>query len=131
MDGDEAMTVIAGIGCRRHCSTAPIVALVRYAAARTGGVLACLAVPDFKGNEHGLREAAHVLGLPLVLVTREALEAAQPRCQTFSARSKRAIGVASIAEGCALAEAGPAGRLLLPRITANGATCALAEAPEP
>lgn len=123
------MVVVAGIGCRRNCSAAPIIALVRDAAARTGRAVTRLAAPDFKGNEPGLREAAHMLGLPLVLVARDTIEAAQPRCETFSARTERATGVASVAEACALAEAGPAGRLLLPRITAGGATCALSEAP--
>ena len=125
------MVVIAGIGCCRDCSAAPIIALVRDAAARTGRAVTRLAAPDFKGNEHGLREAAHALGLPLVLVAGDALQAAQRRCETRSVRTERAAGVASVAEACALAEAGATGRLLLPRIATGGATCALAEGPAP
>ena len=131
MGGGEAMVVIAGIGCRRDCKAAPIIAIIREAAARTGRAVTRLAAPDFKVNEQGLREAADVLGLPLVLVARDALELAQPRCLMQSAHAERAIGVTSVAEASALAEAGPAGRLLLPRISAGGATCALAEVPAP
>jgi cobalt-precorrin 5A hydrolase len=40
-----------------------------------------------------------------------------------------AVGVGSVAEAAALAAAGPAGRLALPRIAGAAATCALALAP--
>ena len=131
MGGGEAMVVIAGLGCRRNCGAASIIALVRAAAAHAGRTVTRLAAPDFKTDEPGLREAAYTLGLPLVPVTRDALEAVQARCQTHSARAARAAGVSSVAEASALAEAGPLGRLVLPRIAAGGATCALAEAPFP
>ncbi len=121
------MTVVAGIGCRAQCPAADIVAVVRQACEAAGRAADALAAPQFKSGEPGLHAAAASLGLPLLLVDRAALEAAQPRCVTRSAHALEAVGVASVAEGSALAAAGPRSRLLLPRIAAAGATCALAE----
>ena len=71
-----------------------------------------------------MQEAATLLGLPLLLVDDAALHDAQPRCPTRSTAALHATGLASVAEAAALAASG--GPLLLPRITAGGATCALA-----
>jgi cobalt-precorrin 5A hydrolase len=128
MGGDEAMSIIvAGIGCRRDCSSDAIVAVVRRACAEAGREPSVLAAPEFKMGEAGLHAAANSLGLVLVTVARLALEAVQERCVTRSEHAARAIGVASVAEGCALAAAGMGGRLILPRISGEGVTCALAE----
>ena len=124
--------VIAGIGCRRGASSADIVALVRRALAVVSDrklSLVALAAPAFKDKEPGLREAATHLGIALMLVDGTSLQAAQPRCVTRSAHAKEAHGLDSIAEGAALAAAGPGGSLLLPRIAASGVTCALARRP--
>ena len=86
-----------------------------------------LALPAFKADEPGPRNAAARLGLQLVLVDRQGLTAAQPRCLTRSARALSAVGLASVAEAAALAAAGADGRLILPRISEGGATCALAD----
>jgi cobalamin biosynthesis protein CbiG len=117
MGGDE-MSITAGLGCRRGCSAAEIVALVQAA-----GHADRLAAPDFKRDEAGLREAARQLGLALIFVPDDALAAAQPHCLTRSAAAARATGHASIAEAAALAGGGT---LLGPRIASANATCALA-----
>jgi cobalamin biosynthesis protein CbiG len=88
--------------------------------------VSALAAPDFKQGEHGLQETARALSVPLLLVERDALLAAQPGCPTRSDAARRAAGVASVAEGCALAAAGSGGRLILARIAGPRATCALA-----
>jgi cobalt-precorrin 5A hydrolase len=135
MGGGEAMTrntlgrVIAGVGCRAGCPAEDIVALVQEACARTGRPASALAAPAFKQGERGVRDAARLLALPLLLVDDAALAAAQPRCPTRSDVAARAVGAASVAEGSALAAAGAGGRLLLPRIGGARATCALAEEP--
>ena len=66
--------------------------------------------------------------MAVLLVADAALAAAQPGCVTRSAAAERVVGVGSVAEGSALAAAGPGGTLLLPRIASARATCALAEA---
>ncbi len=124
MGGGEA--VIAGIGCRRACPAEDIVALVRQAEAQTGVAVTALAAPAAKSGEHGLHAAAAALGVKLILVAQDALAAAQPRCVTRSACAERTLGVASVAEGCALAAAGEGARLVLARIASARATCAVA-----
>jgi cobalt-precorrin 5A hydrolase len=119
--------VVAGIGCRRNCPAEDILAVVWHACAKAGMSASGLAVAEFKASEPGLHAAARHLGLPLVLVDGMALSAAQERCVTRSGHAAQAVGVASVAEGCALAAAGTGSRLVLPRIAFGGATCALAE----
>jgi cobalt-precorrin 5A hydrolase len=125
MDGDQAM-IVAGLGCRRLCPAGEIVDLVRAAESRTGRVVDVLAAPAFKDEEPGLQAAAHSLGLRLVFIDQAALDDVQDRCPTPSQAAHKAIGLASVAEACALACAGPAGILLLPKIASARATCALA-----
>ncbi len=124
MGGGEAM-IVAGIGCRRGCPAAEIVALVQEA-----GPVDLLAAPAWKRHEPGLLEAARLLGLPVRFVADAGLAAAQSRCLTRSAIVARAVGFASVAEAAALAEAAT---LVRPRFGGGWATCALArgEAPLP
>ncbi|HTR17028.1 MAG TPA: cobalamin biosynthesis protein [Acetobacteraceae bacterium] len=116
----------AGIGCRAFCPAEEIAALIRRVAILVGHSPSCLAIPAGKAEEAGPREAAARLGLELVLISPEALRAAQPGCVTRSARAEAATGFASVAEGCALAAAGAGARLVLPRIASAAATCAIA-----
>ena len=124
MGGDEAL--IAGLGCRRGCGAAEIIALLRRAEAACGAPLAALAAPAAKCTEPGLIAAAAALNLPLRPIAPAALAAAQAGCVTRSPAAARALGVASVAEGCALAAAGEGGWLKLPRIASAAATCAVA-----
>jgi cobalt-precorrin 5A hydrolase len=125
MGGGKAM-IVAGVGFSSEVLHEDILFLVRKVS-RTAGVTAqALAAPDFKDGAE-LRAAAAALELPLLLLDRAALEAAQPRCATHSALAEAAVGLASVAEACALAGAGPYSRLLVARISQGSATCALAE----
>ena len=118
--------IIAGIGCRRGCPGEEIAALVHQAAMLSGCEPTALAAPDFKSNEPGLHDAAGRLRLDLLLVSATELAASQPRCVTRSARAAAATGAGSVAEGSALAAAGPHSRLALARIASARATCAIA-----
>ncbi len=113
--------ITAGIGCRKGCSAAEIIALIQSA-----GQPDRLAAPGFKRCEPGLLEAAASLGLPLDFVSDGVLASVQPHCLTSSAAVTRATGHASIAEAAALAGGGT---LLGPRIASANATCALARTP--
>ena len=117
--------IVAGIGCRPGCPGHEIAALVARAAREAGCRPERLAVPHFRAGEPGPREAAAALSLMLLTVEAEALVAVQGLCLTRSARAEAATGVASVAEGCALAASG--GRLRLARIASAHATCAIAE----
>ena len=116
--------IVAGVGCRTGCSAEDLAGVVRLAAVTAGRTAEAMAAPGFKQHEPGLHEAARLLGLPLVFVDLAALQAVQPHCPTRSGLAERTTGVASVAEGAALAASG--GRLLLARISLGGATCALA-----
>ncbi len=118
--------IVAGLGCRRGCTAADLVAAVRLAERSAGVAAGALAAPRFKAHEAGLHAAAAALRLPLLLVEEEAMRAVQPRCPTRSDVALAATGLASVAEGAALAASG--GRLVLPRVAVGGATCALAGA---
>ncbi|MEA1834136.1 cobalamin biosynthesis protein [Methylobacterium durans] len=134
---DEAVSgsppLVAGIGFRRGTDSAEIVALLRRALDASGAEaarLAAIATADDRAGEPALREAARAFALAPTPVPPEALAAADARVITRSARIERVRGVGSLAEAAALAAAGPASRLVLPRIASAGATCALA-APTP
>jgi cobalamin biosynthesis protein CbiG len=83
-----------------------------------------------KAGEPGLIEAARLLGVALTPLPLEALEAQAERIVTPSAAARARFGAPNIAEAAALAGAGAGGRLLSPRLAADGATCALALSPE-
>ncbi len=114
--------IVAGVGFSSAALAEDIAAVVRAA----GFAPQVLAAPEFKDGA-ALREAAAMLDLPLQLIGRVALEAAQARCATFSAAAEAAVGLGSVAEASALAAAGPDGRLLVTRNSHGRATCALAE----
>jgi len=59
-------------------------------------------------------------------ISEENLRRAQDACPSSSALAEAATGLRSVAEAAALAAAGPASRLILPRIKSVYATCALA-----
>ena len=120
--------VIAGIGLRRGCGADAILRAVDRASELAGRLPEALATPAFKAAEPGPAEAARRRGLELIRVDLPALEHAQAACVTHSDAALRATGVASVSEACALAAAGAGARLLVPRVTDGGATCALAEA---
>ena len=121
-----AGTIVAGLGLRPQATEDAILALLAAAASESGHRPTLLAAPAFRQDAPGLHRAAAALALPLRLLDHAALLAVQPLCPTRSAAAERATGLASVAEACALAAAGPGARLLLPRRGAGAATCALA-----
>lgn len=123
--------IVAGLGCRRLCPAGEIVDIVRAAEVQAGCTVDVLAAPGFKAGEPGLVEAAAILGLGLLSLDRATLAAVQQSCPTPSRAAQEAVGLASVAEACALAGAGPNGLLLLPKITGGRATCALASGDPP
>jgi cobalamin biosynthesis protein CbiG len=125
MGGHQTM-IVAGIGFSSGASAEEIVALVRRAEGEAGRKAEALAAPAFKGDAAALHEAAQALRLPLRLLDRETLVAAQERCPTLSPVAERLLGLASVAEACALASAGEASHLLVARLTQGKVTCALA-----
>jgi cobalt-precorrin 5A hydrolase len=127
--------IAIGVGCRKSCASAAIVALVRRALAQVGSREGDrrLFTSEDKHGEQNLARAAGALGLELNFLARGQLLAEAARAVTHSERVERLIGLPGLAETAALAGAGRGGELIVARIASDGATCAIAyaaEAPE-
>jgi cobalt-precorrin 5A hydrolase len=123
----EAM-IVAGVGCRKGATAEQIIAVVQQAIGQHGLALTdigLLATGEIKRHENGISEAATKLGVPLLVLDDGRLRAAAPGCLTSSAASMEAAGVPSLSEAAAIAGAAGGGRLLGPRLIADGVTCAL------
>jgi cobalt-precorrin 5A hydrolase len=126
---DQAM-IVAGVGCQKGAPAAEIEAAIAAALDRAGllaNALSLIATSAAKAGEGGIAAAASALGVPLVLVPQDELEAAGHRTTTTSARVIAVTGVPSLAEAAALAAGGRASRLIAPRVAVGPATCALAQ----
>ena len=122
--------IVAGIGCRKAIVAEQVESAIEAALRQNqieGHRLGVIAVPAVKGAEAGIVEAAAARGVLLVLITQDALEEADLRTVSRSARSMDTLNVQSVAEASALAAAGPNSRLLAPRVVVGPVTCALAE----
>jgi cobalt-precorrin 5A hydrolase len=131
MDLDKVM-IAAGIGCRRGASAPDIEAAIRAALARaniTADALDVIATSEAKSAEAGIRTAAEKLGVCVLIVPASDLTRAGDRIETHSEQVLALTGVGSVAEAAALAAAGPAAKLISPRLVMGSATCALAASP--
>jgi cobalt-precorrin 5A hydrolase len=121
--------VVAGFGFRQTATAedfAAALAAALEAADLPAGALSAIAVPAAK--QGAAAEAFTALrGLPLLAVSKEAMQAAAAGCVTQSARSETALGVPSVAEAVALAGAGPGAELVQARVETAVVTCALAK----
>ena len=125
--------IVAGIGCRKAILAAQVESAIATALRHSqieADRLGVIAVPAVKGTEAGIVEAAAARGVLLVLISQDALLAADRRTVTRSARSMDTLNVQSVAEAAALAGAGPNSRLLAPRLAVGPVTCALAQGDE-
>ena len=124
--------VAIGVGCRAGVGGEAIAALVRRALEEAGAPEGerRIYTLDAKAAEPGLIETARIIGVSLTPLPLAALAAQAERVLTPSAPAQKRFGVANIAEAAALAGAGDNGRLLGPRLAADGATCAVAVSPE-
>jgi cobalt-precorrin 5A hydrolase/precorrin-3B C17-methyltransferase len=123
-----------GVGCERGTPADEVLELVESTLARHGlarGAIACLASIELKAGEPALHALAEALGVPLRLFTATELEAEAERLANPSGVVFAATGCHGVAEGAALAAAGPAGALAVAKTRSRRATCALARAPAP
>ena len=120
--------VAIGIGCRKNVPGKMIAALVRRALEVadlpvTGAGI--FSIED-KREEVGVQEAARLLALPLIFLPRDQLAHYNGKGATRSQLVQAQFGLDSVCEAAALAGAGHGSTLVLPRISDNGATCAIA-----
>ncbi|HWT31222.1 MAG TPA: precorrin-3B C(17)-methyltransferase, partial [Propylenella sp.] len=122
-----------GIGCERGASPEEAAELVRKCLHEAGLAprsVACIASIDLKADEAAILRAAHGLGVPARFFTASQLEAETPRLKNPSEAVFREVGCHGVAEGGALAAAGPDGNLVVAKRKSRRVTCAIAEAPD-
>jgi len=127
----DAMTadLILGVGCVSGVAPEALARLLDRLLAAAGvgpQAVAGIATLDRRGTEPGILLLAARLGVPLHLFPVDRLEAERPRLAHPSPALFARIGCHGVAEGAALAAAGPAARLIVPRLKGEGATGALA-----
>jgi cobalt-precorrin 5A hydrolase len=116
--------IVAGFGLRAGATLAAL----EDALARAGGADGLTHLATLAAKAHALAPLSHALGLPVIALPPEVLQA-QP-VLTASTRVAALYGTGSVAEAAALAAAGPGARLRGPRtVSRDGtATAAIAEA---
>jgi cobalt-precorrin 5A hydrolase/precorrin-3B C17-methyltransferase len=123
-----------GLGCERGAAPEEVLALARDTLAEAGlaeGALAGVFSIDLKADEPALHAAAEALDVPARFFDAARLAAETPRLVNPSELVFREVGCHGVAEGAALAAAGPEGELVVPKVKSAHATCAIAKAPGP
>ncbi|MGR3716217.1 MAG: cobalamin biosynthesis protein, partial [Thermohalobaculum sp.] len=138
--GDETHLVFypqrfaLGVGCARNCPADEMADLADRALAEADiapGAVAGVFSLDLKADEPAVNALARRLGVPVRLFDAATLEAQAPRLANPSAVVFAEVGCHGVAEGAALAAAGPEGTLAVPKLKSANATVALARAPGP
>ncbi len=123
-----------GVGCERGAGAAELETLVRETLAGAGlseFALAAIGSLDLKEDEAALQFLAGALDLPARFFHAAELEAEAPRLANPSETVFREVGCHGVAEGAALALAGPDAELVAPKHKSKRCTCAIARAPRP
>ncbi len=120
-----------GLGCERGADAEEVIALVEAALAEAGlakDAIACVVSVDIKADETAILAAADWLGVPARFFSARTLEAEAPRLANPSPIVFAEVGCHGVAEGAALAAAGPDGKLVVAKTKSRRATCAIAQA---
>lgn len=121
--------IVAGLGCRKGTSAEALLSAIDIACENAGisrHSIAALASGEIKRDEPGMNEVAARLGLPLHIFDEIALKQAEGRTKTVSKHSLAQTSTPSLSEAAALVAAGENSELIVARLIADGATCALA-----
>ncbi len=122
-------TLAVGVGCERGAPSAEIVELMDQALASAGltrASVACVASIDLKADEPAIHTAAAALGVPARFFDAATLEQERARLANPSPAVFAEVGCHGVAEGAALAAAGPDGLLHVPKQKTVRGTCAIA-----
>lgn len=128
-EGRREVRLGVGLGFRKAAAAATLAALARDALSRLPGDLAALPAvlaTVAEKDRPPLREAAAMLGLPVLILPKAALVGTEDRITIVSKPARACLGIPSVAEAAALAAAGPGARLVVARIAVSDATCAVA-----
>jgi cobalt-precorrin 5A hydrolase/precorrin-3B C17-methyltransferase len=127
-------TLALGLGCERGASAEEVIGLARATLAEAGlapqsvaGVFSL----ELKAGEPAIHAAAAAFGVPARFFAARRLEAETPRLKNPSDLVFRETGCPGVAEAAALAAAGEAAELIVPKRKSARATCAIARAAQP
>jgi cobalt-precorrin 5A hydrolase/precorrin-3B C17-methyltransferase len=121
-----------GVGCERGADAAEVIDLAETTLRDAGlapGAVAAVVSLDLKADEAAVHALADHLGVAARFFPAETLEAETPRLVHPSDVVFAEVGCHGVAEGAALACAGPDGELLVAKKKSARATCAVARAP--
>ncbi len=125
--------IVAGLGCRKGTTADAILSALDAACAAAGisrDAIGSLATGEIKRDEPGMNALADRLGLTLLVCDATALKQAEGRTRTVSTHSLARTATPSLSEAAALVAAGAGSELIVARLIADGATCALARSRE-
>ncbi|MHC8507910.1 MAG: precorrin-3B C(17)-methyltransferase [Rhodospirillales bacterium] len=123
-----------GVGCERGAPAEMLIDVVRGALAQADLAEAACAVVvslDIKMDEPAVHALSEALGVPARFYDARTLESETHRLKNPSDLVFAETGCHGVAEGAALAAAGPDGVLLVPKTKGARVTCAIARAPAP
>ena len=121
-----------GVGCERDADPAEVLDLVTSTLAQhnlAAGAVACIASIDVKMDEAAVNRLGEELGLPVRFFDAPTLEEETPRLANPSDIVFQEVGCHGVAEGSALAAAGPDAVLIVEKTKSKRATCAVAKSP--
>lgn len=127
-------SVAIGVGCERNTKPVELIRLVQGVIDAEGiarDSIAGIYSLDLKADEPAMQELAKWFGVPFRVFEAPTLEAETPRMKNPSDVVFAEVGTHGVAEGAALAAAGPDADLIVPKRKSERATCALALAPAP
>ncbi len=117
-----------GVGCARGCDPDQLIGLVGRTLAEAGiaaGEIAAVHSIDLKADEAAIHALARHLGVPARFHSAARLEEERGRLANPSDLVFAEVGCHGVAEGAALAAAGPEGALIVEKVKSADATCAL------
>ncbi|MFO0998033.1 MAG: precorrin-3B C(17)-methyltransferase [Alphaproteobacteria bacterium] len=120
-----------GVGCARNTEPEELRRLVfdtLAAHSLAPDAVATVVSIDLKSDEPAVHDVARALGVPARFFDAPRLEEERPRLANPSEAVFRETGCHGVAEGAALAAAGPEGLLVVPKTKSANATCAVARA---
>lgn len=127
-------TLALGLGCERGCDPDEAWRLARETLAEAGlaeGAVGVVCSLDVKADEAAVHHVARKFGVPARFFDAATLEAETPRLKNPSDIVFAEVGCHGVAEGAALAAAGPQGEMVVEKHKSARATCAVARATEP
>jgi cobalt-precorrin 5A hydrolase/precorrin-3B C17-methyltransferase len=127
-------SIAIGVGCERNTRPVELIRLVQGVIDAEGiarDSISGIYSLDLKADEPAMQELAKWFGVPFRVFDAATLDAETPRMQNPSDVVFAEVGTHGVAEGAALAAAGPEAALIVPKRKSERATCALALAPAP